>query len=55
MDHRQSELHDRTRIGVWSDEGYHSFDPGKLTTAPLFAMEAAERVIAGDPSRGGEL
>lgn len=55
VDHRQSELHDRTRIGVWSDEGYHSFDPGKLTTAPLFAMEAAERVIAGDPSRGGEL
>lgn len=48
VDHRESELHDRTRIGVRSEAGYHSLDPGKLTTAPLFAVEAAERVAAGD-------
>lgn len=41
-----SELHDRTRIGVFSSAGYHSIDPGKLTTAPLFAKQAADRVLA---------
>ena len=41
-----SELHDRTRIGVTSHGRYHSIDPGKLTTAPLFAIEAADRVEA---------
>ena len=40
-----SALHDRTQIGVTSIEGYHSIDPGKLTTAPLFAKRAAERVL----------
>ncbi len=45
VDDSTSELHDRTRIGVASIDGYHSVDPGKLTTAPLFAMAAAERVI----------
>jgi glycine/D-amino acid oxidase-like deaminating enzyme len=39
-----SGLHARTHIGVTSVEGYHSVDPGKLTTAPLFAEEAAYRV-----------
>lgn len=40
-----SALHDRTRVGVTSLDGYHSVDPGKLTTAPLFAEEAADRVV----------
>jgi hypothetical protein len=31
---------------VISSDGYHSVDPGKLTTAPLFAKRAAERVLA---------
>lgn len=39
-----SGLHDRTRVGVSSRGGYHSVDPGKLTTGPLFAMEVADRV-----------
>jgi glycine/D-amino acid oxidase-like deaminating enzyme len=46
IDHPGSGLHDRSRIGVTSQDGYHSIDPGKLTTAPLFAEEAAARVIA---------
>ncbi|MGC1816472.1 MAG: FAD-dependent oxidoreductase [Casimicrobiaceae bacterium] len=40
-----SQLHDRSRIGVTSKDGYHSVDPGKLTTAPLFAKLAADRVL----------
>lgn len=44
VDDARSGLHDRTRTGVLSADGYHSLDPGKLTTAPLFAMEAADRV-----------
>ena len=40
-----SRLHDRSRIGVTSKDGYHSVDPGKLTTAPLFAKLAADRVL----------
>lgn len=47
VDDSNSGLHDRTRIGVLSSAGYHSVDPGKLTTAPVFAMQAAERVLAG--------
>ena len=42
----KSGLHDRTRVGVTSCDGYHSVDPGKLTTAPLFGRLAAERVLA---------
>ena len=45
VDDDKSGLHDRIRIGVQSVDGYHSVDPGKLTTAPLFAMQAAERVV----------
>lgn len=41
-----SGLHDRSRIGVTSHGRYHSIDPGKLTTAPLFAIEAADRIEA---------
>jgi len=40
-----SGLHDRTRVGVTSSEGYHSVDPGKLTTAPLFGELAAGSVL----------
>ncbi len=44
VDDTASGLHDRSRIGVTSLGAYHSVDPGKLTTAPMFAMEAADRV-----------
>jgi glycine/D-amino acid oxidase-like deaminating enzyme len=46
VDDRNSGLHDRTRVGVVSHGGWHSVDPGKLTTAPRFALEAADRVAA---------
>ncbi len=45
VDNAASGLHDRTKIGVTSVDGYHSVDTGKLTTAPLFAVEAADRVV----------
>jgi hypothetical protein len=45
VDDAASGLHDRSRVGVFSSDGYHSVDPGKLTTAPLFAALAAERVL----------
>ncbi|MEN3352499.1 MAG: hypothetical protein V7640_657 [Betaproteobacteria bacterium] len=45
VDDAASGLHNRSRVGVSSSEGYHSVDPGKLTTAPLFAALAAERVL----------
>jgi glycine/D-amino acid oxidase-like deaminating enzyme len=41
-----SGLHDRTHVGVTSSNGYHSVDPGKLTTAPLFGVRAARAVLA---------
>lgn len=44
VDDASSVLHHRKAIGVTSLENYHTVDPGKLTTAPLFAMEAADRV-----------
>jgi hypothetical protein len=40
-----SGLHDRTRVGVASHDGYHSVDPGKLTTAPMFGLQAARAVL----------
>jgi glycine/D-amino acid oxidase-like deaminating enzyme len=46
VDDAGSGLHDRTQIGVASHDGYHSVDPGKLTTAPRFALVAADRVEA---------
>lgn len=46
VDDAGSELHDRSHIGVTSLDGYHSVDPGKLTTAPWFAIEAAGRIEA---------
>ncbi len=45
VDDPASGLHDRTRVGVESHDGYHSVDPGKLTTAPLFGVRAARAVI----------
>jgi glycine/D-amino acid oxidase-like deaminating enzyme len=44
VDDKSSQLHTRTAVGVWSEDGYHSVDPGKLTTAPWFARQAADRV-----------
>lgn len=46
IDDPASELHRRYEIGVHSEGGYHSVDPGKLTMAPLFADHCAERVLA---------
>lgn len=46
VDDAGSALHGRSRIGVQSRGGYHSVDPGKLTTAPRFAVETADRVEA---------
>lgn len=48
IDDPASGLHERTRIGVTSSAGYHSVDPGKLTTAPLFALAAARAVLEGE-------
>ncbi|HET6367708.1 MAG TPA: FAD-dependent oxidoreductase [Pseudomonadales bacterium] len=39
-----SVLHRRDETGVESADGYHSVNTGKLTTAPLFAVDAADRV-----------
>jgi glycine/D-amino acid oxidase-like deaminating enzyme len=39
-----SELHRRFEIGVTSEGGFHSVDPGKLTMAPYFAEMCAERI-----------
>ncbi|WP_419907895.1 FAD-dependent oxidoreductase [Hoeflea sp.] len=47
-----SELHQRFEIGVSSVGHYHTVDPGKLTLAPLFATECADR-IAPDPALVG--
>jgi glycine/D-amino acid oxidase-like deaminating enzyme len=42
-----SGLHDRkTHVGVTSVDGYHSVDPGKMTTCPLFGVQAARAVLA---------
>lgn len=40
-----SELHQRYAVGVHSKGNYHSIDTGKLTLAPLFAAEAAARIL----------
>ena len=45
VDDPRSGLHNRTRVGVLSVDGYHSVDPGKLTTAPFFALHAARQVL----------
>jgi hypothetical protein len=53
VDDAASILHQRTRIGVTSRGGYHTVDPGKLTTAPLFALQTADRVAALGHAGGG--
>jgi glycine/D-amino acid oxidase-like deaminating enzyme len=58
VDDVASGLHARVKSGVMSQGGYHSVDPAKLTSAPLFALEVAERVDramggGADPARGG--
>ena len=46
VDDAASALHERSHIGVRSRGAYHSVDPGKLTTAPRFALQAADRIEA---------
>lgn len=41
----QSGLHQRTRVGVTSIDGYHTVDPGKLTTVPMFGVQAARQLL----------
>jgi FAD dependent oxidoreductase len=41
-----SQLHQRYEIGVKSFGRYHSIDPGKLTLAPYFAEQCADRIGA---------
>jgi hypothetical protein len=45
-----SVLHRRDTIGVWSVDGYHSVNTGKLTTAPRFAVDAADAVLGRAPA-----
>jgi hypothetical protein len=40
----ESGLHQRDAIGPSSFDGYHTINTGKLTTAPMFAVETVERV-----------
>jgi glycine/D-amino acid oxidase-like deaminating enzyme len=51
VDDRQSGLHHRTRIGVTGGGDYFSVDPGKLTTAPLFAMDAVDAIAGATDER----
>lgn len=44
LDDPSSGLHSRLNSGIISQDGYHSVDPGKLTSAPVFALEVAQRV-----------
>ena len=44
ISHPNSELHRRYEIGITSAGRYHSIDPGKLTMAPYFAEQCAERI-----------
>ncbi len=39
-----SQLHNRSNVGVSSYDGFHTVETGKLTTAPMFAIDAADRV-----------
>jgi glycine/D-amino acid oxidase-like deaminating enzyme len=47
VDDTTSGLHTRAEVGVKSYAGYHSVSTGKYTTAPLFADQAANAVMAG--------
>lgn len=41
----KSGLHRRCEIGITSDRGYHSVDPGKLTVIPYFAQKCTDRIL----------
>ena len=47
VDDPDSGFHRRSNVGVASSGSYHSVDTGKYTTAPLFAVAAADRVLGG--------
>jgi len=44
VEDRDSEFHRRSDVGLRSLDSYHSVDTGKSTTAPLFAVEVADRI-----------
>lgn len=45
VDDPESRLHQRSGVGPVTAEGwYHSVDTGKLTTAPMFAMQTVDRI-----------
>jgi hypothetical protein len=44
IDDPNSRLHMRIDVGVCSVDGYHSVDTGKYTLAPMYALEAADRI-----------
>lgn len=44
IDDPDSELHQRFEVGPHGHGGYVSIDTGKLTTAPLFCLQAADRI-----------
>jgi hypothetical protein len=47
VDDPESGLHDRSlHVGITSRDGYHSVDPGKMTTCPYFGVRAAHAVLA---------
>jgi glycine/D-amino acid oxidase-like deaminating enzyme len=46
VDDPASEFHKRSEVGLRSLGAYHSVDTGKYTTAPLFAVETADRVTS---------
>jgi len=45
IEDRASELHTRHAIGVTSTGNYHSVNTGRYCTAPLFALEACDRML----------
>jgi glycine/D-amino acid oxidase-like deaminating enzyme len=44
LDDETTELHQRHSIGPTSSAGYHSVNTGKMTMAPYFAMQVADRI-----------
>lgn len=47
IDDPHSGLHERAEIGIGSYGRYHSINTGKYTMAPLFARQAATRILGG--------
>jgi glycine/D-amino acid oxidase-like deaminating enzyme len=46
IDDAGSELHERHQVGVISRGNYHSINTGKLTLAPMFAKQVADKIRA---------